>query len=417
MHVVRLPDVGEGVVQAELVEWLVEVGDSVTPESALAEVLTDKASVEISSPVSGSVAYRNGDPGDMLAVGADLVGIELNVDATASGAPTSPNPPMTSPPITPPPLTTSPVAATPVPAAPDQADPRSPRVQGSRPLASPAVRRSALERGIDIRVVQGSGPGGRVLRVDLDTFEVGGQRREHAGARTGMAHTSIRGLRRAIAARMNESWRTPHITYVDEVDLTEVEKLRATLNGRAIDTAHLTVLPFVVRALVIACADHPLMSSTFDAESGTLTTYDAVHVGIATQTDAGLVVPVVRHAEALSMAALATEITRVTTVARAGRAAREDLLGSTVTVTSLGKLGGLATTPILNYPEVAIMGVNRLEVRPVWNGTSFVPRSMMNLSSSFDHRVVDGWDAAVFVQRIKELLEMPALLFLLESVA
>jgi 2-oxoisovalerate dehydrogenase E2 component (dihydrolipoyl transacylase) len=279
------------------------------------------------------------------------------------------------------------------------------------------VRRSALERGIDLRLVQGSGPAGRVLRSDLDAFEAGGSRPQRAEARTGVAQTTIRGVRRAIAARMTESWRTPQMTYVDEVDLTEVEKLRGALNGRAADAVHLTVLPFVVRAVVVACGDHPLMSSTFDADSGMLTTHDAVHVGVATQTDAGLLVPVVRHAEAMSLPALASEIARITTAARAGRAARDELVGSTVTVTSLGKLGGLLTTPILNHPEVAIVGVNRLEMRPMWNGTSFMPRPMMNLSSSFDHRVVDGWDAAVFVQRIRELLEMPALMFLQETVA
>ena len=403
VHVVRVPDVGEGVVQAELVEWLVEVGDVVTTESAVVELLTDKATVEISSPVAGTVAYCNGAPGDLLAVGSDLLGITVDAELGPEARQIQRDPGPSSVVVP---------AVVPVVAAP--------LVPGDRPRAAPAVRRRAMERGIDLHDVRGSGPGGRILDADLEIRIVIDLDHLDADldapapavrARTGVTVTEIRGVRRAIAARMTESWQTPHITYVEEVDLTEVERLRAALTERV------TLLPFVVRAIVRACADHPLMSSTFHAGSGTLTTHDAVHVGIATQTDTGLLVPVVRHAEAMSLSALAAEIVRVTTAAREGRATRDELGGSTITVTSLGKQGGLATTPILNHPEVAIVGVNKLQVRPLWDGTSFAPRSMVNLSSSFDHRVVDGWDAAVFVQRVKELLELPALLFMAEALA
>jgi 2-oxoisovalerate dehydrogenase E2 component (dihydrolipoyl transacylase) len=422
LHVVRLPDVGEGIVQAELVEWLVEVGDSITSESPLAEVLTEKATVEISSPVTGIVVYRNGEPGEVVAVGSDFIGIEVDRDTAAQFAdpsvavpardaeaerPSRQDPHPARPAI---PLD-APLAS--APARPH--DVLTGRANSSRPRAAPAVRRNAIERGIDLRVVQGSGPAGRILQSDLDAYESVDRARSGDEVRTAVTQTTIRGVRRAIATRMTEAWRTPHITYVDEVDLTELEKLRTTLNERHAHAALFTVLPFVVRAVVVACGAHPRMSSTFDDESAILTTHDGVHVGIATQTEAGLVVPVVRHAVAMSLQALASEITRVAAAARSGRAAREDLAGSTITVTSLGRIGGLVTTPILNHPEVAIVGVNQMKVRPMWNGTSFVPRTMMNLSSSFDHRIIDGWDAASFVQHVKELLETPALLFMNEA--
>lgn len=422
LHVVRLPDVGEGVVEAELVQWLVAVGDTVTPESALAEVLTDKATVEIASPVTGVVATLHAAPGEIRTVGSDLVAIELDVhqpsttvapEPGARGDEGATGPVAGSPPTAPPGATETPQP----PAAPpsEAARPVAPARSGGHglpALAAPAVRRRAIERGIDLRLVRGSGPAGRVIDSDLDAHALLDVQPSSSPARTAPTETPLRGVRRTIAARMTESWRTPHITYVEEIDLTELERLRATFNDRSSTAARLTVLPFVIRAVAMACVDHPQMNATFDDDTGVISTYEAVHVGVATQTDSGLLVPVVRNADTLSVASIAGATARVVTAARAGRAAREDLVGSTITVSSLGKIGGLATTPILNHPEVAIVGVNRQQVRPVWDGATFAARTMMNLSSSFDHRIVDGWDAATFVQRVRELLETPALLLL-----
>jgi 2-oxoisovalerate dehydrogenase E2 component (dihydrolipoyl transacylase) len=360
-HTMRLPDVGEGVAEAELVEWLVAVGDTVTPDTVIAEVLTDKATVEISAPVSGVVAALHGEPGDVLAIGNDFVEI-------ATEAP-------------------------------------EPRPVG-RPTAAPAVRRRAAELGIDLATVTGSGPDGRVLHTDLGPIV---EPRPEPSHPTGVA--PVRGVRRRIAERLSTAWREiPHITYVDAVDVTELERLRIELNqvdGRP----RLTILPLLVAAIAVAVADQPHLNAHYDAAGETLTTFGDVHVGIATQTDDGLRVPVVRDVGSRDLRALAAEIARVSDAARNGTATRDELTGSTISVTSLGALGGLVTTPIINPPEVAIIGVNKIEVRPVWSNGAFVPRSMMNLSSSFDHRMVDGWDAAMFVQRIRTLLETPALLF------
>jgi 2-oxoisovalerate dehydrogenase E2 component (dihydrolipoyl transacylase) len=276
------------------------------------------------------------------------------------------------------------------------------------------VRQRARELGIDLRVVRPSGPDGRIVHADLDAFLGGGGRRAAGAGPTDDSTTTkpLTGLRKRIAEHLTvAASEIPHITYVDEVDVTEVERLRAKLNERRGDaTAKLTLLPFVARAIVVAVGEQPHLNATYDAAAG-LTTHAAVHVGIAAQTPDGLVVPVVRHVESLDLWAIAAEITRLAEGARAGKSARDDLRGSTITITSLGALGGLVTTPIINHPEVAIVGVNKMQVRPVWDGSSFVPRTMVNLSCSFDHRIVDGWDAATFVQRLKELLETPALLF------
>ncbi|MCX6521443.1 MAG: dihydrolipoamide acetyltransferase family protein [Actinobacteria bacterium] len=393
---VKLPDVGEGVAEAELITWLVEVGDRVTSDSVLAEVMTDKATVEVACPVSGVVVELHGEPGDVLAVGGGLVSIELDGAAPAPRAPATPNAQV--------------AAAAPVQAA----SAGTPRV---RTLAAPAVRSRAASLGIDLATVAGSGPDGRVLHTDLDRVLLG-----RSGSTTTAVVASgadephvepVRGLRRRIAERLTSAWtQIPHITYVDAIDVTDLEILRAELNRRNEPTAtRLTILPFLARAIVLAAAEQPRLNATYDAVAQTLSIFDAVHLGIATQTDDGLIVPVVRHAEARGLWDLAAEIGRVASAARAGSATRQELSGSTITITSLGALGGLVTTPIINQPEVAIIGVNKLETRPVWRNGAFEPRQMMNLSSSFDHRIVDGWDAATFVQRIKALLELPALLF------
>ncbi len=393
----KLPDVGEGVAEAELVSWRVDVGDEVTPETALVELLTDKTTVEISSPVSGTVVDLHGEPGDMLAVGSDL--IEIDTADTPSGEePTSPTERSSN-------------------VEPLRRRPQLVTGEGSgnmRSLASPAVRARAEELRIELGSVRGTGPDGRVVHADLDRLLT-----------TGTAHTGpvasgegrvepVRGVRRRIADRLSEAWsEIPHITYVDAVDATELERLRAELNARSDDgTTRLTLLPFLARAIVVAASEQPRLNAHYDRGAEELTVFDAVHLGIATQTDDGLRVPVVRHAEGRDLRGIAAEIARVSDLARSGTAARDVLSGSTITITSLGAMGGLVTTPILNRPEVAIIGVNKMEVRPVWRHNAFEPRQMFNLSSSFDHRIVDGWDAAVFVQRLKALLETPALLFI-----
>lgn len=429
----KLPDVGEGVAEAELVEWFVEVGDEVTTDTVLAEVLTDKATVEVSAPVAGVVSVLHGEPGDVLAVGGELVEIDTGEDTGAHTSDATSPPPATvddvgeqeaapeeaaagdpgdaarggpDVPLEDVPAAPAPSAGAPLP-APDATTAR-------RPLAAPAVRARAQSLGIELTGVPGSGPDGRILHDDLDrvlSAQPGGGVR--AGPEEGHQHP-VRGVRRRIAARLTDTWQQiPHITYVDGVDVTELEQLRAELARRADERGvRLTILAFVVRALTIACAEQPRLNAHYDHEHETLTTYDAVHAGIATQTDGGLLVPVVRDAQGRGLWDLARELARVTTAARDGDATRDELSGSTITITSLGAMGGLVTTPILNAPEVAIVGVNKIETRPVWGDGRFEPRRMLNLSSSFDHRMVDGWDAAVFVQRLKSLLETPSLLFL-----
>jgi 2-oxoisovalerate dehydrogenase E2 component (dihydrolipoyl transacylase) len=432
---VRLPDVGEGVAEAELLGWSVDVGDQVTQASALADVMTDKATVEIACPVTGTVIALHGEPGDRLAVGSQLVTVELDDAATAAGGPPTTATADASGPaerselvatLEPPAAVDQPAPAE-SPARPDTDAATTPSGGRRRATAAPAVRARARELGLDLAAVLGTGPEGRVTHADLDRHLlvrrpaaaepvaaglVGAGSVAADGPTDEPTRQPLRGLRRRIAERLTVAWREiPHITYVDEVDATQLEDLRSTLNAH--DAARrLTLLPFVVRAVVIACAEHPGVNARFDAAAETLELFDAVHVGIATQTAEGLMVPVVRDAQRRDIDDLAAEITRVSTAARDGRATLSELSGSTITVTSLGALGGLVTTPIINRPEVAIVGVNRLQTRPQWRaGHGFEPRQMMNLSSSFDHRIVDGWDAAVFVQRIKQLLEQPALLY------
>ena len=403
--IIKMPDVGEGVAEAELVEWHVKTGDPVREDMVIAAVMTDKATVEIPSPVSGTVTWLAGEIGDRIAVKAPLVRIE-----TASGAgevepETAPQP---QPAETVKAQAPKPVAKAPAPAAPP----------AEKPLAAPSVRLFARESGVDLRQVQGTGPAGRILREDIEQFL--NQGLSPAPARTGLAKKTtteeikLTGLRRRIAEKMVLSTsRIPHITYVEEVDMTALEELRATMNAdRKAEHPKLTVLPFLMRALVKAISDQPDVNATFDDDAGVITRHSAVHIGIATQTPAGLTVPVVRHAEARGIFDCAAEMNRLAEAARSGTATRDELSGSTITISSLGALGGIVSTPVINHPEVAIIGVNKIATRPVWDGAQFVPRKMMNLSSSFDHRVIDGWDAATFVQRIRTLLETPALIFI-----
>jgi len=416
--VLKMPDVGEGIAEAELVEWHVKPGDPVREDMVLAAVMTDKATVEIPSPVAGIVTWVAAEIGDTVAVKAPLVRIETDVEAASLkvGEPEAE------------PATTAPVAdvlklQTPSPKVDMPAVPMEPAKATAlpfdhKPLASPAVRRRAQELGIDLRQVRGSGPAGRITHDDLDGHNAsGGQQVSQPSLmqrRTSVEEVKITGLRRKIAEKMALSVsRIPHITYVEEVDVSDLEDLRATMNAaRKPEQPKLTILPFLMRALVKTVGEQPAMNATFNDDAGVIKRYGAVHIGIAAQTPAGLVVPVVRHAEARGIWDCASELARVSEAARTGSAQREELSGSTITISSLGALGGIASTPVINHPEVAIIGVNKIAVRPVWDGNQFIPRKMMNLSSSFDHRVVDGFDAATFIQRIKALLETPALIFI-----
>lgn len=434
-RIIKLPDVGEGIAEAELVEWHVKVGDIVREDDLLAAVMTDKATVEIPSPVEGKVTWVGAEIGDTVAIGSMLVKLDVAGDGAAvepeteapadeaAPAPTTDAPAETSlaAPEAPKPAAKSPPQkpAAGQPAAMPKAAPSLPaprRAAGEKPVASPAVRLKAREAGIDLRQVPGSGPAGRITHEDIDAFLLRGpDSQQAAGLREQNAVTEVKvvGLRRRIAEKMALSKsRIPHITIVEEVNVSPLEDLRATLNRKpTAERPKLTLLPFLMRAMAKALAEQPGLNALYDDDAGIVRQHAGIHVGIATQTPTGLMVPVVRHAEARDIWGCALELARVAEKARDGTATRDELTGSTITITSLGALGGIATTPVINYPEVAIVGVNKMVVRPVWDGTTFVPRKMMNLSSSFDHRVIDGWDAAVFVQRLKELLENPAMLF------
>jgi 2-oxoisovalerate dehydrogenase E2 component (dihydrolipoyl transacylase) len=432
-YVFKLPDVGEGTAEAELVGWHVKVGDTVAEDQIIADVMTDKATVELTSPVAGTVVALHGDAGQQIAVGGPLVSFQVEGKGNQAVAASAP-PPSTA------------QARSPSPdgggmKAPTPTAPKSPPVGGStreageggqtrtlsdrnqRPLASPAVRQRARDLGIELQFVPGSGPGGRIEHGDLDAWVASGSHGSSASGSSasstyaraeGTTETRIIGLRRKIAEKMAESVRRiPHITYVEEIDVTALEELRAHLNAnRKGDQPKLNVLPFLARAMVVALRDQPTINSWYDDEGGVLTTHAAVHLGIAAQTPNGLMVPVVRHAEARDPWDTAAEIARVSGAAKSGKASREELSGSTITITSLGTLGGVIHTPIINHPEVAIVGPNKIAERVVVKDGQMVVRKMMNLSSSFDHRIVDGHDAAVFVQRIKGLLEHPATLWM-----
>ena len=454
VRVIKVPDVGEGIAEVELVVWHVQPGETVAEDQALADVMTDKASVEIPSPVAGRVQALGGEVGQMLAVGAELIRIEVAAQAgdasaaatTAAASVASPASAASSAAPTSAAAATRAAATPPKPAAKraagasasasassasqalakaaptvvaPAATPRA-QVVTERAIASPALRRRAWELGVDLAGVRASGPGGRILQADLDAHVAAhGARPVGAAApTTGIERHDeqqlpVIGLRRRIAVQMLESKRRiPHFSYVEEVDVTELEALRAVLNTRwAAERGKLTLLPLLVRAIVLAVAELPQVNARLDDEAGVITRFGAVHLGIATDTSNGLLVPVLRHAEALDVWAIAAEIGRLAEAARSGRATRAELSGSTITLSSLGALGGIVSTPVINRPEVAIVGVNRIVERPMLRGGAVVARQMMNLSSSFDHRVVDGIDAARFIQAVRSTLETPALLF------
>ncbi|MFD2207694.1 dihydrolipoamide acetyltransferase family protein [Kiloniella antarctica] len=425
--VIKLPDVGEGVAEAEIVEWEVAIGDVVQEDAVLAAVMTDKATVEIPSPVDGRVIWLGAEPGDVMAVGSPIIKLEVDgegnvvdqgeakfekaepvdvVQAVQDSAFVV-EPPKKK-------ITIEKPSAAPA----RQATIGPIRAEGEKPIASPAVRKRAMDAGVDLRQVTGTGPAGRISHEDLDVYFDGSAVKVHSGnghiANTSVTDVKIVGLRRKIAEKMSISKsRIPHITIVEEVDMTALEELRGMLNKKKTEEqSKLTLLPFLMRALVKAVSEQPNLNAIFDDENGVVHQYGGVHIGMAAQTPNGLVVPVIKHAEARDVWGCAAEVNRLATAAKAGTATREELSGSTITITSLGPLGAIATTPVINHPEVAILGVNKMAIRPMWDGTDFVPRKMMNISSSFDHRVIDGWDAAVFVQRIKGLLETPAMIFM-----
>jgi 2-oxoisovalerate dehydrogenase E2 component (dihydrolipoyl transacylase) len=424
-HVIRLPDVGEGIAEAELVEWHVKVGDLVRADTTLAAVMTDKATVEIPSPVDGEILWLGAEIGDKVAVGSDLVRLKVPGERDAASA-AQPQPRMAAAEATRPAPAAMPRLADSADRGPPPVMPATPaprpaagataRVSAARPVASPAVRLRAREAGIDLRQVPGTGPAGRITHEDLDTFAARDPRVMRSQAlqsKSAVEDIKVIGLRRRIAEQMTVAHaRIAPITYVEEIDVTALEELRETLNRRKRkEQPRLTLLPFLMRAVVLAVAKQPRLNALFDDVAGIIHQHAGVHIGIATQTSAGLLVPVVRHVESLDLWDCAAEVARLAEAARTGAATREELSGSTITITSLGTMGGVVSTPIINHPEVAIVGVNKIMMRPVWDGTGFIPRKMMNLSSSFDHRVIDGWDAATFVQYIKALLETPALIF------
>ena len=432
-HVIKMPDVGEGVAEAEVVEWLVDIGANVREDDVLASVMTDKATVEIPSPVEGKVTWQGGAIGDVLAVGAPL--IKLEVDGAGNVKPgEDPAEAQDAPPPEPnKPEAPAPAEAKTEPAPTKAEKPKTnganghaamapsgaPRGEGEKPLASPAVRKRARDAGVDLRRVHGTGPAGRISHEDLDAyFETGGNGVASRGAgyvrNTSVTDVKVIGLRRKIAEKMEAAHaRIVPITYVDEIDVTALEDLRKELNDtRKEGRPKLTILPFLMRAMVKAIAEQPHLNSIFDDEAGVVHQHGGCHIGVAAQTPNGLMVPVVRHAEARDIWDCAGEVARVSEAAKDGKASRDELTGSTITITSLGAMGGIVTTPVINHPEVAIIGVNKMQVLPRWDGQEFRPRKVMNLSSSFDHRVIDGWDAAVFVQKIKALLETPAMIFI-----
>ncbi|ANP45126.1 dihydrolipoamide acetyltransferase family protein [Candidatus Viadribacter manganicus] len=458
--VFKLPDVGEGTAEAEIVAWHVRVGDVVKEDAPLVDVMTDKATVEMTAPVAGKIISLNGEPGDMAPVGGAIVVFEVQGEGEEEAAPAPPPPPPQAkapppaPPAQPAPkpkikapagatwsedevqaamqgaapkATAVPAAAMPSSAAPKpkpaqavaKPEPREASVrEWSQAQASPAVRARAQKLGIDLGQVRGTGPDGRITHEDLDAVlvpAVGARRTGSALAeKNGIEPVKVIGLRRKIAEKMQDAKRRiPHFAYVEEADLTELEELRAHLNAtKRNDQPKLTMLPFLMRALVLALPDFPQINARYDDENGVVYRHENVDIGIATQTDNGLIVPVVRHVEARDVWDSAIEVARLAAAVRNNSAGKDELSGSTITITSLGALGGIVTTPVINHPEVAIIGVNKLVERPVVKNGQIVVRKMMNLSSSFDHRVVDGYDAAAFIQRVKGLLEHPAALFI-----
>ena len=427
IHIIKMPDIGEGIAEVELVAWHVKVGDTVAEDQILADVMTDKATVEIPSSVAGKVLALGGAVGQVMAVGSEVIRIEvagvgnLKVNepldpvntaqaATETVAKVAAEKPLPAVMVSAPAAV---VAATQPPTA-------LVRAPGDKPIASPAVRRQAWDLGVELQFVPGTGTAGRITHEDLQAYVARAAQAQPVGSvdqryaqRLDEQTVPVIGLRRKIAQKMQEAKRRiPHYTYVEEVDMTELEALRAQLNAQhGKERGRLTVLPFLARAIVLAVRAHPEVNARYDDEAAVETRFGAVHLGLATQTQGGLMVPVIRHAETLDLWACAAEVLRLAEAARSGKATRDELSGSTITITSLGALGGIVTTPVINHPEVAIVGINRLVERPMVRNGAVVVRQMMNLSSSFDHRVVDGMNAAQFVQRIRGYLECPATLF------
>ena len=415
-QVFKLPDIGEGVVEGEVVQWHVAAGDAVTEDDPIVDVMTDKATVTIPSPVTGVVTSLSGDVGDMVAVGSTLVEFDSDADAAPASEPEAEPEAESSP--TPPPAPEPAADPTPAPAAAKPAP--APAAASSKVLASPAIRRRAREAGVDLSQVRGSGPAGRVRHADLDAYiaadgaVTGAAPSSYSTKRTDVTEVKVVGLRRKIAEQMTISKSTiPHFSYFEEVDVTELEALRQVLNAsRDESQPKLTYLPFIMLALSRIMPEHPECNANYDDQGGVVARHGAVHIGIATQTDRGLYVPVVKHVEAMDAWQAAAEMQRVASAARDGTASLEDLTGSTFTITSLGRDGGLGATPIINHPEVAILGVHKARDMPVVRDGQIVVRRIMNLSSSFDHRVVDGADGAALVQHLRRMLEHPALIFM-----
>lgn len=432
-YTMRLPDVGEGVAEAEIVEWHVAVGDHIAEDDIVVDVMSDKATVELPSPIGGTVRWIAGSVGDVIAVGSDLVRIDVSGeeqpdehpnDVEGDVAPTGKDVEVADlgavertadrhAPFEPPDPRRPQTPVAPIPVAVPPSDPSAPR-----PTAAPAVRARARDLGIELDDVRGTGPGGRVLHGDLDALLRSASSLPAAASTSPTRHddvvdeVAVIGLRRNIAERMQVSARRiPHFTYVEEVDVTAIEQLRTSLNADHDDRTRLSLLPFLIRAMVVAIRSHPEMNACFDDEAGVVRRHRAVHLGVATQTERGLMVPVVDHADELGLWALATEISRLADAARTARITLAELTGSTITITSLGALGGIVSTPIINAPEVAIVGVNKIADRATVVDGAIVVRKIMNLSSSFDHRVVDGADAASFIQLVRQLIETPARIF------
>ena len=420
----KLPDIGEGVVEGEVVEWMVSVGDTVKEDDPILSVMTDKATVEIPSPVDGKVTKIIGEPGDILPVGE--VCIEFEVDGAGNASSSTDEAEPTPEPVAEPAPVKEEVKPEPVAEkAPEPVAATAPvaRAAGTKALASPAVRQRAREANIDLQIVAGSGPGGRISHADLDRHIAGGASGASSFAPvgaslktklTGTEEVKVIGLRRKIADSMMSSYSTiAHFSYFEEVDITALEELRQHLNSTRPEGApKLTYLPFIMQALVKALKESPECNALYDDEANVVTRHQAIHLGIATQTDRGLYVPVVKHVEAMDIWQSASEMVRVTSATRDGKATADELSGSTFTITSLGRLGGLGATPIINKPEVGILGVHNAKERAVVRNGQIVVRRMMNLSSSWDHRVVDGHDGATLVQKVKTLLENPATIFM-----
>jgi 2-oxoisovalerate dehydrogenase E2 component (dihydrolipoyl transacylase) len=405
-YIFKLPDLGEGMVEAEVAEWMVKVGDQVQEEEPVCSMLTDKAAVELTAPVTGKIISLAGEEGDMVTVGAALIVFETSAAENATDPSQEPEP----------------VSGKETAKAASPAETAGAGVASEKVMTSPSIRARAREAGLDLAEVQGTGPRGRILKTDFEQFISSGpdgtaqpvSSRPNLRARTGKSEIKVIGLRRKIAERMARSAsEIPHFTYVEEVDVTALESLRQHLNSKKdVSESKLTLLPFIGLALIRVLDQFPQCNAHHDSERNLIIRHEAVHLGIATQTDDGLKVPVVKHGEALGLEELTAEIRRVTTAARDNSASREELTGSTITITSLGKMGGIVSTPVINQPEVGILGVNKAVDRPVVIEGRVEVRTMMNLSSSFDHRFVDGYDAAAMIQVLKEKLEQPATIFI-----